>query len=290
MSWLRRTLEAAYTPQWAGGWLVMRWLWVVAATIQHGSDVLSIPDVWGAQDMVFVTGPWRLAEHFLMTPSMAYGLWATTMLGIACVAFGGRALRPGLVLWAIGAWTFLGYEALNVKAHDRMFAWVSLGLFLSPAHERGLTDKWRSPFARWFLIVVYSAIYGITGWNKALHEPSWWTDGVVLGQHFLHFHHGLKPLGIWLSGQAWLLPVMTITTVLWESLFPLLIWSRRLNPIVLALGVLFHTTLLLTMSVGPFAIVMWSAYPVLLQPELARTLWLRLEGWYSGAPASTPRA
>jgi len=270
---IERGLAWLFEPQWAGGWVAARWLWVVAATLQYGLDVGAIPDVWGARDMVFASGPYRLTEYFTMTPSMAYAIWGVEMLGIAMVAWGGRALRPGLLLWAVCAWTFLGYEALNVKAHDRLLAWISIVLFVSPAHERGLLQAYRNPFARYMMIVVMSAIYGATGWNKALHEPTWFTDGSVLGLHFLHFHHGSRPLGIWLSGQTWLHPLMTIVTVVWEAGFPLLILIRKLNPWMLLIGAAFHLTLLLTMNVGPFAFVSFAAYPVLLHPEIAHNAW-----------------
>jgi len=270
---MRRALDWFFRPQWAGGWIAARWLWVVAAGLQYGLDVFSIGDVWGAPDMVFASGPYRLSEHFFMSTTAAYYLWFLQMLGIGMVAWGGRLLRPGLVLWGFGAWTMLGYEALNVKAHDRLLAWVSLVLFVSPAHERDLHRKYRSPFARYFMLIVMSAIYGATGWNKWLHEPSWFTDGSVLGLHFLHYHHGSEPLGVWLSSQTWAHLPMTVITVLWEALFPVLILIKQVNPVMLVLGVLFHGTLLLTMNVGPFAFVSWATYPVLLNPDYGRRAW-----------------
>lgn len=284
---MKAFLDRLFAPQWAGGWLFARWAWVLAATLQYGFDVFAIPDVWGARDMVFASGPYRLTEWFTLTPSMAYGLWGLEMLGIAMVAKGGRFLRPGLLLWAVCAWTMLGYEALNVKAHDRLLAWLSIGLFLSPAHESGLLDKKRDPFARYFVLVVMSAIYGGTGWNKWLHEPTWWTDGSVLGLHFLHHHHGSRPLGIWLSGQTWLHPVMTITTVVWEAFFPILVLIRRLNPLVLLVGMIFHLTLLATMNVGPFAFVSFIAYPVLLHPGTGERWVSAARSWWASRRAAS---
>ena len=293
MKRVNQALDWLFAPQWAGGWIAVRYLWALAAFLQYGSDVFSIGDVWGAPDMVFASGPYRLSEYFFMTPMAAYYLWGLQMFGISMVLWGGKALRPGLVLWAFGAWTMLGYEALNVKAHDRLLAWVSLVLFVSPAHERNLHLKYRSPFARYFLLVVMSAIYGATGWNKWLHEPTWFTDGSVLGLHFLHYHHGSRPLGVWLSSQTWSHLPMTAITVLWEAFFPILILIRRINPIMLVLGFLFHGVLLITMNVGPFAFVSWSTYPILLHPDLAEKAYRFLRGRFgsaevTGEPAESP--
>ena len=275
---MKRWLDALYTPQWAGGWVLMRALWVLAASLQYGFDVLAIPDVWGAPDMIFTNSWYDLADRITLTPTMAYGLWSGVMVGIGMVAFGGRALRPGLVIWAICAWAMLSYEALNVKAHDRLLLWVALGLFMSPAHERELWTKWRSPAPRWYLMMVYAAIYGSTGWDKALEEPTWFTTGEVLSNHFLEPMHGGLPLGIWLSKQWWLLPFMTIVTVVWECSFPVLIWFKRVTPALLFIGACFHLTLLVTMNLGPFAFVSLCGYPVLLHPEMAHRAYVRLTG------------
>jgi uncharacterized membrane protein YphA (DoxX/SURF4 family) len=68
---------------------------------------------------------------------------------------------------------------------------------------------------------------------------------------------------------------MTWFTVIWEAGFPLFVLIPRLNPWVLAMGIVFHVALLFTMNVGPFAFVSLIAYPVLLHPEFARRCHLR---------------
>lgn len=280
---MRRRLDALYAPQWAGGWLVARGLWVLAALLEYGFDYQSIGDVWGAPDMVFTNGWYRAADLHFMTVPEAWALWVGVLVGIAGVAWGGRLLRPGLLLWFVCAWTMLAYEALDVKAHDRLLLWVSVGLFLSPAHERGLWTKWRSPATRWYLMLVFASIYGSTGFNKALEEPTWWTTGEVLRNHFMEPDHGGFALGLFLSELEWALPIMSITTVVWECAFPFLIWFKRATAPLLALGVLFHLVLLLTLWVGPFAFVAWTAYPVLLHPDIAHGLYVRGRRWWMGS-------
>lgn len=279
---MRRWLDALYTPQWAGGWWLSRWLWVLAALLEYGFDAYSIGEVWGAPDMVFTSGWYRMADLHTLTIPQAWGLWGGVMTGIAMVAFGGRWLRPGLVLWAVCAWTMLGYEALNVKAHDRLLLWWSVGLLVSPAHEARLWTKWRSPAARWYVMLVFASIYGSTGLNKALKEPTWWTTGEVLQNHFMEPDHGGFALGLFLSTQTWALPIMAIVTVVWEVVFPLLIWFKRFTPPLLVVGAMFHVILLLTMWVGPFAFVALAAYPVMLHPDYALVVyrWVaRRCGW-----------
>lgn len=266
----RSFTERVFEPEWAGGWFLARWLWVLAAFLEHAWRVRAIEDAYASQDMVFSVGVWRVASYIDLSVQGGYALWAGTMLGIAMVAWGGRLTKPGILLFLICGWTLGAYEALNVKAHDRLLLWVSTALFFSPADERDLAGKYRSPFGRYVLIVAYSAIYGSTGFMKAFYEPTWFTDGTVLGLHFLDHNHGSGALAVWLSDKKWFLLPGGAITVIWEMTFPFAVWIRKLNPWYLMVGFLFHFILLLTMQVGPFAFVATAAYPVLLHPEVAR--------------------
>jgi hypothetical protein len=283
----RPLLERFFTPEWAGGWLFTRYLWVFAAILEHAWRVTAIRDAYCAPDMVFASGVFRLTEYVVFSPTHGYLLWSGSMLGIAMVAWGGRAFRPGLLLWAVCAWTLMGYEALNVKAHDRLLTWIAIGLLFSPAGERGLTRKYRSPAPRMYLIIAYIALYGSTGLDKHLHEASWWSDGQVLGYHLLNFHHGSGPLAVWVSNQQWIYWPAGMFSVVFEVAFPFVIWFRRLNPVVLAMGFMFHAGLLALMQVGPFAFVAVSAYPVLLHPELGRKWYFQLERRFSRGGRAT---
>jgi hypothetical protein len=277
----RPILERIYAPEWAGGWVVARYLWVFAALLEHGWRMTAIKDAYAASDMVFASGMFRVAEYLTITTTMGYLLWALSIIGLFFVAYGGRLFRPGLLLWFVAAWLLMGNEALNVKAHDRLLTWVAIGLFISPAGERGLENKYRSPIGRYFLLIAFCAIYGSTGLAKHLHEPSWWVDGEVLAYHLLNYHHGGNMLAVWFSGQSWLVWIMAVVTVLFEVSFPFLIWFRRLNPWVLLIGALFHCGTLFLMDVGPFAFVSLSAYPVLLHPEFMRESWDKLRSRYA---------
>ena len=273
------TLAWVFRPQWAGGWALTRWLWVFAAVLCLGPRAWGIGDVYGAEDMVFTSFfPLDLASRFPLDARGAWGLWALGLTGIGCVAWGGRLFHVGILVWAVGNWGLLGQEALNCKAYDRLLTWVALALLMSPAWERGLTAKWRSPLARLVLVNIYCAAYGSTGILKLIYEPTWWT-GEVLAYHLLHPWFGGKLLGVYLSDQLWLTAFMGWWTVIFEAVFPFLVWFKRLNPFLLALGFSFHVGLLFLMDVGPFLFVAVSAYPVLLHPELGRTAWERFAAW-----------
>jgi len=267
--------DRLFAPQWAGGWALSRVLLALAALAGHLPRAWGIGDVYGVQDLVFTMGPMTLNNHVQWSEGTAWGLWAAGLIGLGGLLFGGRAAKPGLLLWFGTTVLLLVNETLNVKAYDRLFMWVTLAFLFAPISERKLTTKWRSPAGRWLLLIVFMALYGSTGWLKALKEPTWWTNGDVLSYHTLHHYFGMKPVGVWASTQKWLLMPMCWVTVIFEAAFPVLVWIRRVNPWLLVVGALMHIGIRLFMNVGPFSYLALAVYPVLLHPEVAHQWWER---------------
>ncbi|MBM4368186.1 MAG: HTTM domain-containing protein [Deltaproteobacteria bacterium] len=268
-------MRRLFEPNWAGGWTATRLLFACAALWGHWPRFARVEDAYACTDMLFTTGPWQLANYVVWTPTTAYALWFVGLAGILGLFVGGRFFRPGMILYLLGAWALLAEEAINVKAHDRLSLWVALGLLLSPAHERGLGEKWRSPVARHFLLIVFGWLYWSTGSLKLLEEPGW-RDGSAMQYALLHRFHAGGPLALWLSEQALACRVLGWFTVAFEMSFPVLVMWRRSNPWVLLGGAAFHLGVLALMNVGAFSAVALSAYPALLHPEVARGWWSRL--------------
>ena len=271
----RGAWDRLWAPGWAGGWAAMRWLWLWAALLTHAPRLMGIPDAYAAQDMVFGRLFWRVSDHVILNLPAGYALWALGMVGLGLVAWGGRATRPGILIFVVGAYLLAGHEALNTKAYDRLLLWQAAILLLSPVGERELHHKARGPTARWLLLVLYLGLYGSTGWLKALDEPTWW-DGGALAYELIDPNFGGTRLGAWLSGRLWRAMPLGILTVIFEASFPLLILLRRAQPWVLLLGLCFHAGIAMLMNVGTFSWVAIAAYPVLLHPETAHRSYLFL--------------
>jgi hypothetical protein len=268
-------LDRLYAPQWAGGWTAARWLFVLSAFLTQIPRAAGMGDAYGVDDLVFSNPPFHLSDYWIPSLTSAWGLWGLSLVGLGMLAWGGRLAKPGMVTWLVFSWLLLASEALNIKAYDRLLTWIAVGLLLGPIGERGLTEKARSPYGRWFLLLAYYALYGSTGWLKLLREFEGWYSGEVLAYHLVHQHFGLQPIGVWLSDKAPLVAVMSWFTVIFEASFPFLVWSRRASPWLLLAGIGLHAGIYLTMNVGPFSFVALIAYPVLLHPEAARSLCAR---------------
>ena len=271
-------MEDFMRPVWAGGWTLTRYLWCAAATIMLVPRARGISDVYGASDFVVPHHLYNLNSYLFVTPAIAWSAWGAGLVGIGMVLYGRRTLRPGLLVWFVGNWTLLMSEALNIKAYDRLFLWISLALLVSPAAETNLTKKLRQPVGRYTMLIVYCAIYGSTGIIKLTHGGSWIGDGSALAYAMVDLNHGGRWLGTWLSGQGWLVAPLAWATVAFEVGFPFLIWFRKVNPWLLLIGASFHLGIMLALRVGPFFWVAISGYPVLLHPDVAQALYRRLRG------------
>lgn len=272
---MRAWLDRLFAPTWAGGWTWFRVLWAVGALRSWLPRGAGIEDAYASSDMVFSVGPVHLADHVVLTAPTAWALWTVVVGASLAVAWGGRLTKPAILVWLVAAWTLLFAEALNVKAHDRLQMWSALALLLGPTSETGLADRRRSPAGRWFLVLVYCALYGSTGWLKLLEEPGWRT-GETLAYHLLHVQFAGSPLAVWASDQRWLVAPMGWGTVAFEALFPALVWLRRAHPWLLLVGVAMHLGISALMNVGPFLFVALAPYPLLLHPEVAERLAARL--------------
>lgn len=275
---IRGLWDRMWAPEWAGGWQLFRWTWLIAAFLTHAPRVQFIPDSYAAQDMVFTRGFMAVADYVVLDAPAGYLLWAIGMLGLVLVGIGGRWTKPGALLFLAGAYTLASHEALNTKAYDRLLVWETFALLLSPIGERNLTSKWRSPFGRWLMLIIFMAIYGSTGFLKLLDEPHWF-DGTALAYHLVDLHFGATALGAWMSQHLWLTLAMGVFTIVFEAGFPLLVMFRRTNPWVLLAGFTFHIGVMSVMHVGTFSYVATAAYPVLLHPEVAREWYLRGKAW-----------
>lgn len=275
-------LDALFAPRWAGGWTLARWSFTAAALGAHLGRFGSVTDALAAPDLVLSSGPARVADHVLLGAGAAWALWAAGLVGLVGLGVGGRLARPGLLLWFLAHAALLVAMGMSVRAPERLLVFVTIGLLLGPLHERGLTAKARSPVARWYLIVVFASLYGSTGWMKLLEEPAWWT-GEALQYDLVDRHHAGGALAAWLSGQAGLCRLLGWGTIAFEASFPLLIGIAPLSPWLLAAGLAMHLTIGLLMDVGSLGWVCIAMYPVLLDPDVARSFyekarirWLKL--------------
>ena len=266
----------SFTPAFAGGWLLSRVLFAVAALHAHLRRAVDLYDALLAPDITFASGPLHVADHVLLTTPTAVGLWLAGLVGIGLLCAGGRWAMPGLLLWLLSTMAMIGGGGLLVRVAERFTLWISLVMLIAPIDQTDLLRTPRSTYPRALLLVVFGSLYLSTGLMKALEEPRWW-DGVALQYDLLDRHHAGGALAATLSGQAALVRPMAWFTLAFELGFVPLMCVRRLQLPTLAAGLLLHLGIGLLMKVGALGEVALAMYPALVHPSDAASAWRWLE-------------
>jgi Vitamin K-dependent gamma-carboxylase len=219
-------------------------------------------------------------------PSIAYFFWPDSwapgmhllLVGLLFLAFIGMSSRPLMLL------TWLIYQGFVQRNFSIQFgADLIGGLFLfylsftrccesytiqncwrSSRKKTGIltfdrerwTDQVSSVFFRLMQIQI-AVIYMYTGFEK-LKGGTWW-DGTALWTVFANPQFAAFDF-IWLRHFPLFFAVGTFTTIMFEVYFPALIYFRRTRYFGLALGVLFHVLIGVTLGLMPFSLVMMSTY------------------------------
>lgn len=104
------------------------------------------------------------------------------------------------------------------------------------------------------LILVYfiSAFYKLQG--------EAWLDGTALYQTLQIDAFSNPRLSSMLLGSVGLLKFMTIASLAYQTLFPILVWIKKIKGPFLAIGVIFHLGIGLTLNLWDFATIMLIGY------------------------------
>ena len=229
-------LERLYAPRWAGGWADSRVLFGLATILAQLERIPEVRDALASPSLVLSSGPTRVSDHVLLGGPAAWTVWAGGLLGSLGILAGGRLAKPGVLGWFASHAVLLVALGLNVRAPERVIVFCSVAMLLAPIGERALWTKARSPAPRWFTMVFFAALYGSTGFMKALEEPAWWT-GDALPLDLVDRHHAGGVIAAWISGQHWLCFGLGWGTIAFEASFPFLIGFAELTPWVLLAGI-----------------------------------------------------
>ena len=127
------------------------------------------------------------------------------------------------------------------------------------------------------------AIYFWAGFSK-LKGPTWWTGeamwNVIANQEY-------QTLDLtWMAWTPWIPFLIAHITIAWETSFIVLVWNRRLRPLVLAMGTAMHFGIGAFLGMWTFGLMMTFAYLSFADPEIWRARLSRRKK-YSAPRAAT---
>lgn len=177
---------------------------------------------------------------------------------------------------------------------DQILGMMCLYLAVGPSGaalslDGWIRDRWRKrrgilpegsviryPSARIALRLIQlhlCAIYFWAGFAK-LKGPSWWT-GEAMWRVIANAEYQTIDL-TWLAWVPWFPYLIAHMTILWEVFFSVLVWNRRLRPLVLAVGTAMHIGIGAFLGMWTFGLIMIFAYLSFADPDLTRRRCSRL--------------
>ena len=135
-------------------------------------------------------------------------------------------------------------------------------------------NRLRAPWPLRFLQLEVAIGYVLSGWAKL--QGKTWHDGTAVGLALRIEDLQRFAAPDWLFEQRILLNLLTWGTLAFEVSFLMLVWSRRLRPWVLGVGVLIHLGIDIFLDIGFFSYAMLLAYVAFLPPDVADRVVVRL--------------
>lgn len=148
-----------------------------------------------------------------------------------------------------------------------MLACYSIGMATRP--------KWGSRFGGEFQQIVFTlavvfcqiqiaGIYFVSGWDKLTSDV--WRSGEVFVR-IMHYDPLFNPRFASFLDIPNVRLILSWLTILFELTFAGLVWFKRLKYYVLILGILFHFTIIVMLSLPEFGILMILSYLIFLNDE-----------------------
>ncbi|RMF39130.1 MAG: HTTM domain-containing protein [Planctomycetota bacterium] len=112
-------------------------------------------------------------------------------------------------------------------------------------------------------------IYAFSGLSKARGEM--WFDGSALWYALVNYEYQSLDL-VWLGRYPWLVSLLTLATLFWETFYCALVWPRLTRPFVLGMAVVVHGGIALALGMPTFGWMMIVANMAFIQPQAVRRI------------------
>jgi hypothetical protein len=247
-------------------------------------------------------GGWTLFTLVQGSP-LIWVLWLAGVLGAVALTVGFRTRLAALVVFVV-VMSVVRSAPLAFNAGDGLLRLVALYMLLTPAGSAASVDRWRAdpehvwtfprraPWALRLAQIQISVIYISTVWEKA--AGARWRDGTAVSYAVRIGELSRLPVPSFVTDSPLLAELATYGTLAAELAIGILVWNRAARPWVLALGVLLHLSIELTLAVGFFSVTIVTLYLAFLPPRRAEQvlLWMRVKAarWHRRRPEEEPMA
>jgi len=124
------------------------------------------------------------------------------------------------------------------------------------------------------ILFQFLSVYIISVWWKLIDEG--WMNGLA----FMHATnikaYSFFGLGSFMYDHVWLSKLLTYGTIFYQVTFPIAIWSKRLKPYWLFIGVAFHIGIAVFMGIFSFGLIMILSFSLFLSQKQLEGIGKRL--------------
>lgn len=209
--------------------------------------------------------------------SVIVGTWLALVASSVCVVLGWRTrLMTILMFLALVAVQRRNPYILNggdglVRLLALYLVFVPAGRWLSLDARRGGGDvPLIAPWGLRLIQVQLAVLYLVAAGTKLAAAP--WRDGTALAYAWRYDGIIRVVPPDWIIDHRPIIELLTLTSIAIELAIPLLIWFSATRVWVIALGVLLHLGIHVTLQVGFFSLAIFAAYLAFLPPERATAL------------------
>jgi len=206
------------------------------------------------------------------------GLYAALLCGSLALA-AGWCTRLAAVVVFVGLLSFERRNPWVFNGGDGLLRLIAFYMMLAPAgaalsvdrRRRAPAQFWdspaRAPWALRLMQIQLSVIYIAGVWDKV--QGAAWNDGTAVSYALRVTDIAGLPTPAFLSHVPVVVNLLTYGTLATELTIGVLVWSRRLRPWVLGVGVVFHLSIAWSIRVGFFGLAMFVLYLSFLDPDWA---------------------
>jgi hypothetical protein len=214
--------------------------------------------------------------HFYQDPITLRVFFACTAAAAFCMMIGWRTKLMS-ILFYMGMLSIHNRNLVSSSGADVLFMVFTFNLMLSPCGAAYSIDSWLASRRRgtlaepviipWSLRLIQiqsTIVYTLAAGLKC--GGDLWINGSAL--HYVLNNTEVTRFNLgFLSQYPVLINVMTYMALVMEFSLAFFIWFRVTRPLVIAIGIMLHTGILITINIPVFGELMWIGYIAFLTPE-----------------------
>ena len=227
---------------------------------------------------------WGLLGHFSSDAALfiTYAALVTSAIGVLV----GFHTRVASVVMFVTIFAFIERTPSIFNSGDGLLRNLSFFLMLMPSGDAISLDRrrvarghfWafpeRSPWALRLVQIQVSILYASAVYHKL--DGGGWTNGTAMSYVWRMDDIARFTVPSFVVKSLTIGTLVSLLTLAIEFLLATLIWVRTARPLVLALGVMFHVGIDLTLRIGFFSVAILVAYLAFTSPETATKAILRV--------------